>query len=72
MLHAMSDEEPLACPQCGGRLSVGGMVSAKRGEDGRRVCRVVSACDSPHVWWRWADGLYGGLEPCPYPTLLTG
>lgn len=72
MLRAMSDEESLSCPQCDGRLTVGAMVLSKREEDGQRVCRVVSACDSQHIWWRWSDGLYGGLEPCPYPKLLTG
>ena len=51
MPRAMSDEEPLTCPQCGGRLTVGAMVLSKREEDGQRVCRVVSACDSRHIWW---------------------
>ncbi|MFF5183931.1 dehydrogenase [Streptomyces sp. NPDC000345] len=68
----MSDEATSLCPRCGGPLTTGAMVLCGRKEDGRRVCRVVSRRDGRHVWWRGADGLYGGLEPCPDPKLFAG
>lgn len=57
------------CPACGGPLTSGGMVLAKR-KDGQRVCRVLFRCGGRHVWWRWADQPADELEACPYPQLF--
>ncbi|MFJ6908299.1 dehydrogenase [Streptomyces griseoluteus] len=56
-----------ACPECGQPLQAGGLVLAKRVDDGQRVCRSLWRCPGRHTWWSWVDRPEEGLEVCPVP-----
>ncbi|AWW42903.1 dehydrogenase [Streptomyces cadmiisoli] len=58
------------CPECGRPMRPGGLVLARREDDGRRMCRSLWACASRHVWWKWVDAPSEPFEICPWLQLF--
>ena len=65
----MTDDAP-ACPECSQPLKFGGLVLAKREDDGLRTCRALWRCAGRHLWWNWADRSDEPLEVCPVTGLF--
>ncbi|NEC33018.1 dehydrogenase [Streptomyces rubrogriseus] len=68
-VRRIADDAQL-CPECSQPLKSGGLVLAKRDDDGLRACRSVWRCADRHTWWQWADRPAEALEVCQVPELF--